>query len=52
MIHLTVQSGGAAEGTFDVHLRMHLEISTKGACEVALKGALGVAFVLHLWLNF
>ena len=54
MIHLTVQSGGAAEGTFDGPpkdaLRYFHKDAHKGAFEVALKGVLGVALVLHLGL--
>ena len=55
MIHLTVQSRGAPEGTFerapnDTFSNLHKD-AQKGAFEVALKGALEVALGLHLWLH-
>ena len=49
MIHLPVPSRGAPEGTFDCVLKDALRLI--GACEIALKGALEVPFVLHLWLH-
>ena len=55
MIHLTVQSRGAPESTFDLApkdaLRDVHKDARKGACEVALKGALEVALALHLWFH-
>ena len=52
MIHLTVQSRGVPEGTFDFVLKnvlndLHKD-SQEGAFEVALKGSLEVALELHL----
>ena len=49
MSHLPVPSRGAPEGTFDCVLKDALRVI--GACEIALKGALEVPFVLHLWLH-
>ena len=52
MIHLTVQSSGAAEGTLegapnDALSNLHKD-AQEGAFEVALKGAHEVAFGLYL----
>ena len=49
VIHLTVQSRGALEGTFDGSPKDASRMS--GACEVALKGAIEVALEFHLWLH-
>ena len=49
MIHLTVQSRGVPEGTFDgapkdaLRMMSACEVALKSACEVALKSALEVA---------
>ena len=55
MIHLTVQSRGAPDDTFDGALKVALsEIhkdAQEGACEVLLKGALEVALEFHPWLH-
>ena len=52
MVHLTVQSRVASEGTLEGvpndALRNFHKDAQGGAFEVALKGALG----LHLWLHF
>ena len=54
MIHLTLQSRGAPEGTFygatknplrDLH-----KTAQESACEVALKGAAEASLELHVWL--
>ena len=55
MIHLTVQSRGAPEGTYygapkDALSDMHNNVQ-EGAFEVVLNGALEVALELHLWLH-
>ena len=55
MIHLTVQSRGAPEGTLkgapkDTRSNLHKDAQER-AFEVALKGALEVALGLHLWLR-
>ena len=47
IIHLTVQSRGAPEGTFDGAPKE----TQDGACEVALKSAIEVVLELHLWLH-
>ena len=49
MIHLTVQSIGAPEGTFD-GAPTDAQKCTRSAFEVPLKGALEVAHEMHLWL--
>ena len=49
MIHLTVQSRDAPEGTFDGAPKGALRMM--GTCEIAPKGALEVALELHLWLH-
>ena len=55
MIHLTVSSKCAPEGTFDGASKNALRDlhkgTEKGALEVALKGALEVALEFHLWLH-
>ena len=52
MIHLTVQSRAATEGTFDGATKNVLrdlhKNAQKGACELALKCAFEVALALHL----
>ena len=48
IIHLIVQSRGAREGTFDVHLRMYLVISIKIYNSVYLKMHQKVHLRLHL----
>ena len=55
MIHLTVQSRGAPEGTFDDAPKdaisdLHKD-AQEGACEVSLKGAPKVVLELKLWLR-
>ena len=55
MIHFTVQSRGAPEGTIedvpkDALSDFHKD-GQEGAFEVARKGALVVALELHLWLH-
>ena len=49
MIHLTIQSRGAPEGTFDAAPKNAL--SMMDACKVALKSAFQVALELYLCLN-
>ena len=54
--HLTMQSRGAPEGTFDGASKdtlsnLHKD-AQEGVCEVTLKGALRAALELHLWLHF
>ena len=55
MIHLTMQSRGALEGTFDGAPKHDLNDLHKdpqeGASKVALQGAPEVALELHLWLH-
>ena len=55
MIHLTVSSKAAPEGTFDDAskdaLRDLHKDAQKGACEVALKGALEASLEFHMWLR-
>ena len=55
MIHLTVQSRSTPEGTFDGAPKEALsdlhKDAQKGACEIALLGALQVALPLHLWFH-
>ena len=55
MIHLTVQSRGAPEGTLEGAPNDTLtnlpKDAQEGAFEVALKGELEVALGLHLWLH-
>ena len=55
MIHLTVQSRGAPEGTLegapnDALSNLHKD-AQEGAFEVVLKGALEIGIGLHLWLH-
>ena len=55
MIHLTVQSWGALDGTFDGVPKdalsdLHKDVQ-EGAGEVALKGSLEVTGELYLWLH-
>ena len=56
MIHLTVQSRSTPEGTFDGAPKEALsdlhKDAQKGACEIALLGALQVALPLHLWFHW
>ena len=52
MTHLTFQSRGGPEGTFDgatkeAHSDLHKD-AQKGACEITVKGAFEVALVLSL----
>ena len=55
MIHLTVQSRGVPDNTFDGTPKVSLsdihKDAQEGACEVLLKGALEVALEFHLWLH-
>ena len=53
MTHLTFQSRGGPEGTFDgapkeAHSDLHKD-AQKGACEITLKGAFEIGVVLCLW---
>ena len=50
MIHLTLQSRGVPEDTFDGAPKDALRMMS--ACEVALMCALEVALELQLWLHF
>ena len=56
IIHSRMQSRSAPGGRFDGAPKdtlsdLHKD-AQEGVCEVALKGALEVAFELHLWLHF
>ena len=55
IIHSTMQSQGAPQGTFDGAPKdtlsdLHND-AQEGACEVALKGALEVTLELQMWLH-
>ena len=55
MTHLTFQSRGGQEGTFngapkEAHSDLHKD-AQKGSCEITLKRAFEVGLVLRLWFH-